>query len=107
MSRLPEEGDVAVATDLWNARIEATTGGDQMCAGPVRITEHGAVGEGMSPILRAAGDLFDPGAGVEMIRAAIVDMLRDGDVQSALATVVLQSTALGVLMERARWERRP
>jgi hypothetical protein len=110
MSQLPVTADIDRAIEVWDARIDALTGGgDGMCAGVVETVD-GAHGEGLVALRQACGDLFDPAEfidriGVKLIHAALEDAVRERDAGSAVATAVLQAAALGVLIERARWER--
>lgn len=113
MSRLPEKGDTQTAVDLLDARVRAISNGSSlvMC-GPVLIDGDEMSGPGVDPLLKAYGDLLDSGefvseAGIPLVGVALIDMARNGGIQSALLGLALQAAALGVLMERARWERRP
>lgn len=112
MSRLPEKGDVALAVDTLDARVVAISdGGTFVDCGPIRIRKDGLTGEGVDPLLRAYGDLFDPGellaeGGMSLILKTIVGIAQTSDPRSEMATLFMQAAALGVLMERARWEKR-
>ena len=99
------------ACDVWNDRVDAVSNGvGEVQVEALRLRTYGVEGEGVDMIRKAAGDLFDPGElftafGARLMNDAIADVLKTGDVQSALATVIIQATAVGVLTERLRWER--
>jgi hypothetical protein len=113
VSCLPKKGDTATAIDLLDARVRAISGGSSLIScGPVLIDGTEMSGPGVDPLLKAYGDLLDSGeflseAGLPLVRVALAEMGIGGSVQSALLGLVLQGAALGVLMERARWERKP
>jgi hypothetical protein len=113
VSRLPEKGDTQAAIEMLDARVRAISGGGNVVnCGPVVVDGEEVSGSGADPLLKAYGDLLDSGeflseAGVPLVGVALVQIASDGGFQSPLLGLALQAAALGVLMERARWERRP
>ena len=115
MSHLPEPGDVKVAVDMMNARSEARgmRGEKPISAGTVFVDfEAGSVALNQADtLLSVYGDLFDVAellqeGGAMMVRNYLHDIVTgDHDPLSALSSLLFQGVAIGVLMERARWER--
>lgn len=116
MSRLPEKGDAAAAIDAMNARTDAlgADGPKPLEGGTYRFdVMTGTTAEGAdTQVMRGAyGDLFDvtellDEGGMYLVQAFLRDIARGyRDPTSALASLLFQGTAIGVLMERARWER--
>lgn len=118
MSRLPEPGDVRVAFDRMDARAAATLVEQRPHfhhAGNLTLdAETGSFsGDALDAFRCAYGDLFlmdelFAEGGHSLVAHGIgVLMGEDEDLYSVLASLMMQSVATGVLMERARWERRP
>jgi hypothetical protein len=118
MSHLPEPGDVRVAFDRMDARAAATLVEQRPHfhhAGNLTLdAETGAFsGDAVDAFRRAYGDLFlmdelFVDGGHSLVSHGInVFMGGSEDLYSVLASLMMQSMATGVLMERARWERKP
>lgn len=80
--------------------------------GDVTVGEDDIEGEGRPVALLIYGDLFDVGdlladGGEMIVRNSLKAAMLSGDLLSSLASCLVQGVALGVLMERARWEKRP
>lgn len=109
MSRLPEKGEATAAAEALERRLHAIGDGENFVA-EVNVNTDDMRGEG--PAVRAAyGDLFVIG---EMAQAAeipvnnfIYDIATGTMPDVALRSMYLLAVAHGVLMERARWERKP
>lgn len=113
MSHLPEPGEAKAAAETFTRRVQAMTdGGDAMYTGPISVkVQTGEMGGDVDPLRKAYGDLFDPGevlaeGGVDLALRTIVDIGVHGhDPIAGMLSAYMQGVALGVLMERARWER--
>lgn len=116
MNRLPERGDVRVAFDLMDERACAAIGERKQHihdAGTMTYNpETARFSGGAIDLFRLVyGDLFDfeellAEGGASLLRHAVATMRQDGeDEMSVLISLLTQSVAVGVLMERARAER--
>lgn len=117
MSRLPEPGEAAAAIDALDQRARAVQSDEDPSVVNLGSLEYhrgtGALrGEAVPSTLAVFGDLFDLGelltqGGARVIDTSLVDIVSGAnDPVSALASLYAQGVATGVLMERARWERR-
>lgn len=112
MSRLPEKGDVEAAIRRFDARMNAASNDESIYhTGAISARRGGGLdGPGAQAMLRVYGDLFDPGealtaGGFGLCKAFIQDIAAGGtDPFDAMASLWFQGLALGVLMERERWE---
>lgn len=113
MTRLPEKGDVAAAVKVFNARVSALAeGGGEVITGAIAIgVNSGSIAGDTSPLLAAYEDLFDvgellteAGLGFVMETIAKIALGRSVDVNSELISMYMQAAALGVLIERGRWQ---
>jgi hypothetical protein len=116
MGRLPEPGDARAAFDLMDERAKATlpdTSNHMHDAGDLEFDATAGVmsGEAAKKFRLAYGDLFTTEevlqeGGLSLLGSTAEVWLRENDVLSVLASLMLQSMAIGVLMERHRWEER-
>jgi hypothetical protein len=108
--RHPEPGEFQAAGERFNARIDALPEHARMAMAVHLGT--GAVDDdqGLASHRLVYGDLLmvdEVAIGNRGLVAQLAAEIFSGQVTTldALMTVALQSTAVGVLMERARWER--
>lgn len=116
MSFLPEPGDARAAFDLMDERAHATlpdTSEHMHDAGDMEFDMGAGVMSGSAAVKfrLAYGDLFKTEevlkeGGVSLLVATAKVWLKEQDTLSVLASLMLQSMAIGVLMERRRWEAR-
>lgn len=120
MSRLPQPGDVPRASRALNQRfaaaLEMTEDDTCRVGGNLRVnmTTGDVSGEGAAQTLMVYGDLFSiPELFVAFMggEGNVIDGHIAGvesgefELRSTLMSLVQQATAMGVLMERQRWER--
>lgn len=115
MIPLPEKGEARRASEVMDARMRAISGDDEsvtfnissadvsLKTGEMRSTNPQGIGG-------VYGDLFDVGELVALsasiCAAFMVDIATERrDPMSALVSVYLQAAGIGVLIERARWQR--
>lgn len=117
--QLPASGDVRRAADAMNKRVEAALNVPQgtrpgfVDIGLTTVDGTGIGGVGADAMRRVHGDLVDTGEFIDDVALGWINATLDGvtsgkfDPISALASLSIQSVALGVLMERQRWEAKP
>jgi hypothetical protein len=117
VSRLPEKGEAEAAMAAMNERSRIALGvtSDQptVILGSLSGSRSsGLSGSALESLRLSYGDLFDIGELLIEGGAGAVEhfgvLVRAGQIslEAALASVLLQGVGTGVLMERARWEKR-
>lgn len=113
---LPQPGDVRTAADAMNARAEALgiERDDVGVVGDLQLLSDGnetaVTGAAVDPLRRIYGDLFDVAEAMEIGAPVVHELIADLvageiDLQSGLGSMFFQGLALGVMMERQRWQR--
>lgn len=116
MSRLPESGDAIAAVVAMNTRVEigAQLDGnvcEQVGDLEVNLRTGEVSGDGIDVYRPVYGDLFEIGEMLQM-GLRITDLFEEiaeanpDELRHVLISLYLQAVGTGVLMERARWERR-
>lgn len=113
MSALPEKGEAKAAMRALTTRVDQVSDRDasgQAEVGRVLVGDGDMTGDGAPSTRLIYGDLFDIGdmmadGGSSMVLMALQSVARGQQPMSVLASILIQGVGLGVLMERARWER--
>lgn len=112
--RFPEAGEARAAFDRINERAKAGVtetrpgfhhAGDLSGGGSKRLT-----GSAADVFRHVYGDLFDiddlVNGGADALAVASIEVvMRGSDLFSVFMSTILEAVAIGVLMERARWEK--
>lgn len=115
MSSLPEKGEALRAIVALRDRADASNA-DRDWKGSAELGNilvgSGRLSGDKSATLMVYGDLVDVAdlmeSGVLIVKSAMLSMVEGKqDLFSGLASMLIQGVATGVLMERARWERKP